>query len=605
MRKTVLLLLIALFAVAVAANPEDIEITRLLDGMPDNQTYAEYLAQRTPPTEANFTTVYHSLTTGAGDDIRVLVNSSLHSGITTNLNTWVSDLETEGYTVTVSTSGVVTAEVLRAQFQTWWNGGMDGIVLIGEFDSGWFQGDFFGGDIGYEEFPCDLYLTDLDGDWQDLEDEFGDPNPDDIYDYHEDGSGNMEPDIYLGRVTAYNLNLLSSTEAEIVNAWLTRVHTWHNGGSGMPRTSLTYIDHDWAGSGWGNDVDLLYSTENESFYWPDVDRDDYFSRLDNDPREHQLLCCHSWPLGHAFHTGGNAIAAAVLARNPQICFYNLFCCSNARYTVQSLGALYALGTDQGLLSVGSTKTGSMLKFDHFYGNLASGMSWGDAFKVWHAYVAEGYSGMSQQGARGWFYGMTLIGDPTLMPTNNSAVEVVTFTAEGVEEGALLSWSVDADGALLGFNLYRGDGERLSEGRTKLNDSLISGDGVLRYLDNTDATGLVSYYLEAVEVGGETTVFGPAVCNLYDPEILTTRLVGVYPNPVSSTAAVELELAEAGVAELALYDLAGRRVDTLHIGELTAGRHSFSVDSSTLTDGIYLLHLTSGATVSTQRLVIVR
>jgi hypothetical protein len=274
-----------------------------------------------------------------------------------------------------------------------------------------------------------------------------------------------------------------------------------------------------------------------------------------------------------------------------------------------MGALYSLGTDQGLLSIGSTKTGSMLLFEEFYGYLAGGMSWGDAFKAWHVDVAEGeaWGGgeYNQRTARGWFYGMTIIGDPTLMPTNNSAVEVVSFIADSVDEGALLTWSVEDDGELLGFNLYRGDGERLSAGRTKLNSSLISGDGVLRYFDNTDATGLVSYYLEAVEVGGETTVFGPAVCNLYDTETLTTRLVGVYPNPVSSTAAVELELAEAGVAELALYDLAGRRVDTLHIGELTAGRHSFSVDSSTLTDGIYLLRLTSGATVSTQRLVIVR
>ncbi|MCD4733724.1 T9SS type A sorting domain-containing protein [bacterium] len=603
--KRTTLLLIALFSIAAAGNPDGIEITRLLDGMPDNQTYAEYLAERTPPGEANFTTVYQSLTTGAGDDIYVLVDSALYSGISANLSIWVSDLEAESYTVTVATSGTITPQTLRANLQTRWAAGMDGVVLIGEFDSAWFQGIFWT-DIGYEEFPCDLYLTDLDGDWQDQEDASGAPNPDGIYDYHEDGSGDMEPDIYLGRVTAYNLSLLPSTEVDIVNAWLTRVHNWHNGGSGMPTTSLTYVDHDWRYSGWGSDVDLLYSTENESFYWPNVDRSDYYSRLENEPREHMLLCCHSGPMGHFFHTGGHAAAYLILAKDPQISFYNLFACSNARYTEQNLGALYSLGTDQGLLSVGSTKTGAMLEFDDFYSYLAGGMSWGDAFKTWHAYVAEGEAaGWDQQSARGWFYGMTLIGDPTLMPTNNSAVEVVSFTADSVDEGALLSWSVEDDGNLLGFNLYRGDGERLSAGRTKLNSSLISGDGVIRYLDSTDATGRISYYLEAVEAGGETTVFGPAVCNLYGEVAVETRLVGVYPNPVSGTAAVELEIAEAGVAELTLYDLAGRRVDTIHVGELTSGRHSFSVDGSTLTDGVYLLRLTSGSVVSTQRLVVVR
>jgi len=607
MKKTALLL-ITLLTVALAGNPEGVEITRLLDGMPDNQTYTEYLAQRTPPGEANFTTMYRSLGTLYGDEIYVLVDTALHSSITTNLGIWVSDLEAEGYDVTVVTSGTITPQALRADLQTRWAAGMDGVVLIGEFDSAWFQGDFFGEPIGYEEFPCDLYLTDLDGEWQDNEDASGDPNPDGIYDYHEDGTGDMEADIYLGRVTAYNLSELSGTEADIVNAWLTRVHNWHNGGGGMPRTSLTYIDHDWAGSGnsWGTAVRQLYGTDNETFVWPNVTKPDYLSRLHNAPREHQLLACHSWPMGHAFHTGGQAHAAPILVQDPQISFYNLFACSNARYTEENLGALYALGTDQGLLSVGSTKTGSMLEFDEFYLFLSYGMSWGDAFREWHAYVAEGEApGWDRRNARGWFYGMTLIGDPTLHPSVTSAVEVVTFTADSVDDGAMLTWSVEDDGALLGFNLYRGDGERLSAGRTKLNSSLITGGGVLRYLDSTDATGRISYYLEAVEAGGETTIFGPAICNLYGDEALATRLVGIYPNPVSSTAAVEIALAEAGDTELTLYDLAGRRVETIHTGSLSAGRHSFSVDGSSLTDGVYLIRLTSGDVVSTQRMVIAR
>ncbi|MBD3371965.1 MAG: T9SS type A sorting domain-containing protein, partial [Candidatus Coatesbacteria bacterium] len=63
--------------------------------------------------------------------------------------------------------------------------------------------------------------------------------------------------------------------------------------------------------------------------------------------------------------------------------------------------------------------------------------------------------------------------------------------------------------------------------------------------------------------------------------------------------------DAGVVELALYDLAGRRAATLIDGPLPAGRHVVSLDASAYAAGVYLLRLSAAGTTATSRLVITR
>ena len=51
--------------------------------------------------------------------------------------------------------------------------------------------------------------------------------------------------------------------------------------------------------------------------------------------------------------------------------YNLFACSNSRYVeADNMGGWYIFESEYGLLSVGCTKTGSMLCFGDFYYTIA-------------------------------------------------------------------------------------------------------------------------------------------------------------------------------------------------------------------------------------------
>jgi hypothetical protein len=597
MKRVVPLLL--LLVLPVLANPDGIPITRLYEGAPPLETYAEYEAQRTPFGEPNFVTTHQS-PPGPGDDLYVLVNEDLSPEITAGLNTWVEDLEAEGYNLTVATSGVISPEDLRAELQAQWDLGMDGVILIGEFDSAWFEGIFWT-DIGYENFPCDLFLMDLDGYWED-----SDLNG--SYDIHEDGSGDMEPDIYFGRVPAYNL-FICGEEAELVNAWLERAHDYRTEDWPLEKNSLTYVDHDWAsyGPAWAAYVSYVYS-DNEVHIYPDVSAQGYMDRLNDNTYEHILMCCHSSPSAHYFHSGGLVTNAYVNLTDHQWAVHNLFACSNARYTTSNnMGGIYALdGAGQGLISVGSTKTGSMLEFQVFYGAVRDGMTWGEAFSYWMSEVAEGeYPGWDQQTARGWFYGMTLMGDPTLKPEEDVPVEIVNFRADPIDGGALVSWSVERPEEAAGYNLYRLAEDGVS--RERLNENPFSGGGPWRYLDTEADTGRVGYLLEVLNPDGTTEVYGPAECELFGDDLVRTRLLGTYPNPTEGLAAVSFELAaaDAGDVEVAVYDTAGRRVLTIHSGTLAAGRHVLGLSTAGLAVGVYLVKLETASAVRTTRMVVVR
>ena len=77
------------------------------------------------------------------------------------------------------------------------------------------------------------------------------------------------------------------------------------------------------------------------------------------------------------------------------------------------------------------------------------------------------------------------------------------------------------------------------------------------------------------------------------------------NPVRGIASVTLTLTEARSASVVVFDALGREVARLHDGPLSAGTHEATLDTRRLSPGIYVIRLTAGAEVATQRLTVVR
>jgi hypothetical protein len=57
--------------------------------------------------------------------------------------------------------------------------------------------------------------------------------------------------------------------------------------------------------------------------------------------------------------------------------------------------------------------------------------------------------------------------------------------------------------------------------------------------------------------------------------------------------------------LVIYDVLGREVAVLHYGDAEAGRHEADFDGRLLPAGVYLVQLTAGPFVQTQRVTLVR
>ncbi len=66
--------------------------------------------------------------------------------------------------------------------------------------------------------------------------------------------------------------------------------------------------------------------------------------------------------------------------------------------------------------------------------------------------------------------------------------------------------------------------------------------------------------------------------------------GLFPNPADQSTQVTFELDKAANTSVALFDLLGKKVRTLHEGNLYEGDHSINIEKENLTPGIYFVKL---------------
>lgn len=79
----------------------------------------------------------------------------------------------------------------------------------------------------------------------------------------------------------------------------------------------------------------------------------------------------------------------------------------------------------------------------------------------------------------------------------------------------------------------------------------------------------------------------------------------YPAPLKASGTARLTLPAAATVRLALYDVLGREVATLHDGVLSPGIHPFPIDAADLPAGMYLLRASGDLGAATRSIVHVR
>jgi hypothetical protein len=327
-------------------------------------------------------------------EIIILVDAGLFPKIASSLTIFSEDLSSQGYSVAIDTVRGGTASDLRTFLLLHWaTHQLEGAILVGDLPLAWFRLYDSWGD--WEEFPIDYYFMDLDGDWTDLDD-------DGMFDLH---TGAVQPEIWVGRLCSSFLT--QGSEENLINGYLWKNHRYRIGQLSLPRRALAYIDDDWTVAGDAH-LGLMYDSVTVVSEPLETTAPGYLAGLEQGYQFVHLMS-HSSPWTHTFYPiglGGTVYQYEIPLLQPNAFFYNLFACSNARWIEQdNIASWYIFSNPYGLLAVGTTKTGSMLHFEDFYGPLAAGQSLGQAFLTWM--TLHGESDPS------WFYGMTLLGDATL------------------------------------------------------------------------------------------------------------------------------------------------------------------------------------------------
>lgn len=326
----------------------------------------------------------------------VLVDSNVYAAVQASVDRYVLDVGREGYWATVHVVDGGTPHQVRQYIK---ERGPVGAFLVGAIAVPWYEHDG-------SQFPCDLYYMDTNGTWNDA-------NGDGRFDAHD---GNVDPEIWIGRLYTPTSN---GNDAALINDYFDRNHRFRLGGLGHAHSALAYVDDDWQGFDDCAFDSMFPSSVITKYTNPDTTDADLYKAEVNTLRSWVQVCAHSWTSGHSFRVStGNETVQSPYFRDtnpPNAHFYNLFACGPGKFTSSDyLGGWYIFdksggGTNHGMAAVASAKTGSMLAFEDFYEPMGAGKSIGAAFVDW--WKARGPD--HDDGERFWYYGLALLGDPTL------------------------------------------------------------------------------------------------------------------------------------------------------------------------------------------------
>ncbi len=199
------------------------------------------------------------------------------------------------------------------------------------------------------------------------------------------------------------------------------------------------------------------------------------------------------------------------------------------------------------------------------------------------------------------------------------VRLSSFSAELSGGLVILTWATESEVDNLGFILERSFSPDYSVWQvlaSYLNNDALKGQGntssqtVYTFTD-TDAKPGVSlrYRLSSVDISGEMHLCD--VLDVFVPEAPeATELMAPYPNPFNPSTKIHYTLAQTGSVELSVYDIRGRKVQTLFTGQQRAGSYNYYWHGTDHTgayaaSGTYLIILRAPGITRTQKALFLR
>jgi len=216
------------------------------------------------------------------------------------------------------------------------------------------------------------------------------------------------------------------------------------------------------------------------------------------------------------------------------------------------------------------------------------------------------------------------------------IDLTSFSAKPNNDAITLNWSISTDEDISGFNLYRRiiapfTVSTVRENSysptcspatvgeiatfplqtddnaqwTKVNTSLITGTNPYSYTDRdiTPDTNY-EYKLEAVTQDNSETLGTTSVdSGRGTPE--SFNIVRIYPTPAYYKISIDVIIPEKADIDIAIYDIAGRRVATVASGQYSPGEYTLTSDITGLTNGVYIVRMTDDGFSSSKNFVVAK
>lgn len=212
----------------------------------------------------------------------ILVNDLIYDRIKNSLEIYINDLEKQGENIYLERIQGGNPQGIKNWIISQYINGSRGVILIGNIPVAWAE-------VSDDVFPCDLFYMDLDGRW-------ADENKDGIYEIHENGQGDMGPELYVGRI--YVDTIKYNSEANLINDYFEKIHSYRTGNLTQDWKSIEYVDEDWFDM--GIFMDSIYGENVQRYdYGFETTNLDYLEKL-NEGNHFVTVCAHSYSGGHHF-----------------------------------------------------------------------------------------------------------------------------------------------------------------------------------------------------------------------------------------------------------------------------------------------------------------
>jgi hypothetical protein len=191
------------------------------------------------------------------------------------------------------------------------------------------------------------------------------------------------------------------------------------------------------------------------------------------------------------------------------------------------------------------------------------------------------------------------------------VELLGISVAAMLDGIELQWNTASETDNDFFEIMRGTSETGAFNRiATLPSQGNSATGHhYEYLDREVTAGQTYwYYLADVDLNGNRTEHRElmrSVTMTALAELPSDYSLSAYPNPFNPSTTISFALPEADVARIAVYDVAGRWIQTLMNEKRGAGNHTVMFDARDLPSGVYFARMESGQFTMTKKMLLIR